>query len=185
MENFILSPLIHKGMKRAAQLHHGQMRKDKKTPFIIHPFAVGFILSSYTNDENTIVAGFLHDVLEDVEGYTYEEMCKEFSKEIASIVKGVTRGNSTNWEESSKEYLENLASASNESVMVSVADKIHNIASSIDGVQEFGDKFWDNFVAQPKDYIWFYNSVLEIAEDKLDNKITQELENSIEKLQEI
>jgi (p)ppGpp synthase/HD superfamily hydrolase len=53
----------------ACRLHLNQVRKaDEGLPYISHPFSVAWILSSYTDDEDTIKAGLLHDILEDVPG---------------------------------------------------------------------------------------------------------------------
>ena len=57
---------INLALKIAAKAHQGQNRKGTDVPYIFHPVAVGMIISQYTNDEATIVAGILHDILEDV-----------------------------------------------------------------------------------------------------------------------
>jgi (p)ppGpp synthase/HD superfamily hydrolase len=66
-----LTPKIQKAINIAAEKHLRQKRKSTGRPFIIHPFSVGFILSEFTNDEDIIAAGLLHDILEDVRGYTF------------------------------------------------------------------------------------------------------------------
>ncbi|MEK7182016.1 MAG: HD domain-containing protein, partial [Patescibacteria group bacterium] len=61
-----LTPQIDKAIQRATVLHHGQERKGTGAPYIVHPYAVAFLLAHYTDDEDVIIAGLLHDVLEDV-----------------------------------------------------------------------------------------------------------------------
>lgn len=180
MHHHNLTPLIFKGIERAAVLHRTQKRKGVDTPFVVHPFAVGFLLSSYTDEEDTVVAGFLHDVLEDVEGYSYDMMCKEFSQNIADIVQGVTHSTEDNWQVRTQAYLTQLEAGRQESVMVSCADKIHNILSSLEGVERDGDKFWDLFSAEKEEYLWFYKEVLRIAEARLTNPLVGELASVIQ-----
>ena len=73
---------IQKAINKAADLHRGQIRKGDGLPYIVHPFSVALILLKYTNDEDIIAAGLLHDVLEDVEGYEYEDLKRNFTKKI-------------------------------------------------------------------------------------------------------
>ena len=175
-----VSEKIYLAINRAAVLHNGQYRRDKEIPFIVHPFAVGFLLSKYIDDEDVIIAGFLHDVLEDVEGYSRDDMAKDFGDRVADIVEGVSHNKNLEWKERTEKYLERLK-GDEDCIMVSCADKIHNITSSIFGYDRFGESFWDAFTAEKKDYHWFYTSVLEIAKQDLNNPIVQELERVIDR----
>ena len=175
-----VSDKMYFAIDKVAVLHNNQYRKDTITPFVVHPFAVGFLLSQYTEDEDIIIAGFLHDVLEDVEGYTEQDMQKDFGERITSIVKGVTHDGNLEWKERTDKYLEQIQQ-NKDCIMVSVADKIHNIHSSIGGFEKMGESFWDSFTADKKDYQWFYNSVLEIAKNDLDSEIVLELEATIQR----
>lgn len=66
-----LTSKIEKAINFAAQKHLGQIRKGDGLPYIVHPFGVAWILSGYSTDEDVIVAGLLHDVLEDVNGLLF------------------------------------------------------------------------------------------------------------------
>ena len=81
--------MIEKAYKLADEAHKGQKRKSGE-PYIIHPICVGIILAELEMDKETIVAGLLHDIVEDTE-VTKEEIAKEFSAEIALLVDGVTK----------------------------------------------------------------------------------------------
>lgn len=65
---------VHKAIARAAVLHQSQTRKGDGYPYIVHPYSVAMILAQYTEDEEILIDGLLHDVLEDVEGYGAREM---------------------------------------------------------------------------------------------------------------
>lgn len=176
----ITSEKVYFAIERSSILHNGQYRKDEKTPFIAHPFSVGFLLAKYTDDEDIIIAGFLHDVLEDVDSYSREDMKREFGERITNLVLGVTHDNNLGWKERTDKYLEKLQE-NKDFIMISCADKVHNINSSIEGFEEMGEGFWNSFYAEKEDYHWFYNSVLAIAKEKLDNPIVLELEDIIKK----
>ncbi len=64
-----LTQRLREAINMACRLHPNQVRKaDEGLPYISRPFSVAWILSSYTDDEDTIIAGLLHDILEDVPG---------------------------------------------------------------------------------------------------------------------
>ena len=80
--------MIEKAYKIAYEAHEGQKRKSEN--HIIHPLCVTIILADLELDKETIVAGLLHDVVEDTV-MTTEEITKEFGAEVALLVDGVTK----------------------------------------------------------------------------------------------
>ena len=74
-------PLVVKAFEIATRLHSGQLRKSGE-PYIIHPIAVSFILANFGMDTETIIAGLMHDVVEDTP-YTREQLVEDFGEEIA------------------------------------------------------------------------------------------------------
>ena len=81
--------MIEKAFNIANNAHTGQVRKSGE-PYIIHPLCVGIILADLELDKETIVAGLLHDVVEDTV-MTSEQIREEFSAEVELLVDGVTK----------------------------------------------------------------------------------------------
>ncbi|MCL2574779.1 MAG: bifunctional (p)ppGpp synthetase/guanosine-3',5'-bis(diphosphate) 3'-pyrophosphohydrolase [Defluviitaleaceae bacterium] len=81
--------LVTKAYDLAREAHEGQKRKSGE-PYIIHPVAVATILANLEMDRETIAAGILHDIIEDTD-YTYQDLAKLFSEEVANLVDGVTK----------------------------------------------------------------------------------------------
>ncbi len=77
--------MINKAIKFAANKHQGQNRKGKAVPYIVHPLEVFNILYRMGADENLLVAGLLHDVLEDTDT-TVDELKAEFGEDVAELV---------------------------------------------------------------------------------------------------
>jgi len=186
-----LTPKIQKAINFASRLHAGQARKDDDTmPYVSHAFSVGWILSEYTDDENVIAAGMLHDVLEDVKDYRFDDLKNDFGEEVAKIVKEVSEDKDPNietdekalWEERKAKYLKNLENDSFEGLMVCAADKIHNMRCLIKAYEEQGDELWGKFNAPADRKVWYYEEVYKILDNKLDNPIVGVLNTEIEKM---
>ncbi|MBQ6229516.1 MAG: bifunctional (p)ppGpp synthetase/guanosine-3',5'-bis(diphosphate) 3'-pyrophosphohydrolase [Eubacterium sp.] len=124
--------MIEKAYKLADEAHNGQKRKSGE-PYIIHPICVGIILAELEMDKETIVAGLLHDVIEDTV-VTKEELAREFSEEIALLVDGVTKLTKLNLSQDKIELqAENLrkmflAMAQDiRVIIIKLADRLHNL----------------------------------------------------------
>ncbi len=188
-----LTPSIQYALNRSAELHNGQMRKVSKVPFFTHPFGVAIILSEYTEDEGVIIAGLLHDVLEDVPKYTYLHMKKEFGERIANIVRGVTEDKSPRTKKTAKEtwmerkatYIKKLKRDSYDAMMISAADKIHNLRSMMDEFRKSGNRIWSKFNAPEDRKLWFYGEVLSVLKGRLKNPIVKELEKTYREAEEL
>lgn len=141
-------------------------------------------MAHYTTDEDLVVAGLLHDVLEDVDGYEKEHLQKEFGERVAQLVSDVSedvslkkeKGEKASWIERKTKYLAHLKESSDDSVMLSCADKIHNLSSLIEEYKEKGDKIWEKFNSPSDKKLWYYEEILKIAKEKLDGEIVDELE---------
>ncbi len=85
----INTPNIQKALNFAIKAHEGQKRKSGED-YVIHPILVATITNFFIDDENVIIAALLHDVVEDT-SYTIEDIKKEFNKEVATLVEGLTK----------------------------------------------------------------------------------------------
>ncbi|WKZ24554.1 MAG: HD domain-containing protein [Patescibacteria group bacterium] len=125
----ILTDKLQKAINLCAELHHGQMRKGRKLPYVVHLFSVAIIVSEYTDNEDLIIAALLHDVFEDTQGYNEEDMNKDFGPRVVACVKTLTEDKDLPWMERKKDYLERVIASDKENFLICVADKIHNLNS--------------------------------------------------------
>lgn len=123
--------LIDKAYRIADDMHKNQIRKSGE-PYIIHPIAVALILADLGMDEETIIAGLLHDVVEDTE-LTLEDVQREFGEDIALLVDGVTKLGSIVYESKEKRQAETLRkmflamSKDIRVLIIKLSDRLHNL----------------------------------------------------------
>ena len=123
--------LIERAYKKAEQQHEGQLRKSGEE-YLIHPVAVAKILADLGMDECTIVAGLLHDAVEDTP-YTQEDLKNDFSEEVALLVDGVTKLGSLVFESKEERQAENLRkmflamSKDIRVLIIKLSDRLHNL----------------------------------------------------------
>lgn len=162
--------ICEKALKFAVKAHEGQVRKsDPDKPMIIHPINVGHILKSYGFDDNVIVAGYLHDVIEDTK-YCYEDIKKLFGDDVASLVlEASERDKSLSWEERKTETIDRVKSLDMRHKAVIAADKISNL-EDLNIVKKINDDFDFSAFKRGRDsQKWYYEGVynsLIIGEDK-------------------
>ncbi len=178
-----LTSKIQSAINYSAIFHCKQKRKVEKLPYIVHPFSVAFLLLNYTNDENVIIAALLHDSLEDSRVADEKELEKEFGSKIMKIVHELTEDKSpydskkksiATWQARKAKSLEMLENASHEALIISCADKVHNLRTMASSIEKMGQKIFKQFNASPEKIINHHGEVLKIIEKRLSGDIVKE-----------
>ena len=181
---------IQKAIVFATLKHKNQKRKGTDIPYIVHPMEVMQILTDLRCAENIIIAGILHDTLEDT-ATTPKEICDIFGQDILKIVQSESEDKSKSWKERKQNTINHLKDASPESKIVCFADKFSNIRSMLRDKENIGQQLWQRFNAGKDDIKWYYRSIAEALKDTptegLWNKekfeeLFKEFEETIEKV---
>ena len=172
------SDSINHAFAFAAKHHDRQVRKGTRLPYLTHPANVAVILTRYGRDEETIVAGILHDVVEDCvrDGFTRDMLEQrigdKFGANVLETVLGVTKrrtdddGIELSSEDSKSDYLSRLTSANEGALWVCAADKIHNANSILSDLRRTQDanSVWSRFTGGRAGTVKWYRQVV----DRLD-----------------
>ena len=156
--NSKMSVNIQKAIIFATKKHEGQKRKGTDIPYIVHPMEVMQILTDMHCEEAVIIAGILHDTLEDTDT-TPEEIRQAFGENVLAIVQTESEDKSKTWKERKQRTVDELTEASTESKQVCFADKLSNIRSMYRDKLSIGEKIWERFNAEKNDIAWYYQSI--------------------------
>lgn len=158
------SSLYADALRFAATAHAGQVRKGTAIPYVTHPLAVSGLVVEFGGDEEQAIAALLHDVVEDCD-VSLLTISDTFGVRVAAIVEGCTDGvpdalgRKAPWKARKARYLEHLELATQDTLLVSACDKLHNARSIVADVRIIGGAVFDRFTAGRDQTIWYYRSL--------------------------
>ena len=173
----------------ATALHRDQVRKGGAIPYISHLLAVCSIVLEHGGDEDEAIAALLHDGPEDQGGEaTLELIGRLFGGRVMSIVSGCSDTFETPkppWLERKQAYLDHLASEDvpRSVLLVSAADKLHNLLTTIDDLESVGAALWLRFNSTPEQQVWYYRSLAEVYRARLGGRLAGAVTAAVERLE--
>jgi GTP pyrophosphokinase len=171
----------------AFNLHKKQMRKSILVPYFAHLMGVASIVLEAGGDEDTAIAALLHDAVEDHGGIpTLDEIRLRFGNRVAEIVDFCTDAYNIPkppWRERKEKHLLKLRLASPEARLVSVADKLYNVRTTINALRLDGDKVWGRFNGGKEGTLWYYHSLLDVFNRTGSDLITDEYVHAVEMME--
>ena len=152
----------------ANALHAEQRRKVSGAPYVSHVLAVASLVIENDGTEDESIAALLHDAAEDCGGQqTLQKIRDQFGSVVANIVLGCSdtlESPKPPWRERKQHYLVQLAKAGRSVKLVSLADKLHNLRTSVLGLSIYGDPFWANFHGGREGLFWYYRELMAVFE---------------------
>jgi (p)ppGpp synthase/HD superfamily hydrolase len=194
------SDRINHALAFAAKHHDRQVRKGTRLPYLTHPANVAIVLTRYGRDEDTVIAGILHDVIEDCvrENYSRDMLAQrigdKFGMNVLDTVLAVTLRNSDDngtdlsSDERRDDYVERLANANESARWVCAADKLHNAGSIVADLKRTIDPstVWGRFSAGRDGTVRWYRRVYErLRAVGFTAAIMDELRRVVETLEEL
>ncbi len=172
--------LIERACELAAQAHAGQVRKGTNIPYISHPMAVGIILAEARATTDAVIAGIIHDVVED-SSLTLEEVDRLFGNRVRTLVEACSGPDkSLPWEERKNHTLHSLQDVDRDIWLMTLADKLNNIRTMLRDYEIYGEEIWNRFNRGRQEQEWYYRGLVEAL--RQNRKYLPCLFNEFEKL---
>ncbi|MBC8086485.1 MAG: HD domain-containing protein [Phycisphaerae bacterium] len=192
------SDRINHAFAFAAKHHDQQVRKGTRLPYLTHPANVAVILTRYGRDEETVVAGILHDVVEGCvrDGWSTEKLEERIGSKFGNSVLNTAmsvaerrlddEGIELSHDDRKVDYLARLSLATEDALWVSAAHNLHNINSILWDVRRtaFPETVWGRFAAGKTGTVQMYADIsARLQEIGFEGAIAAELRSAIEELQ--
>jgi (p)ppGpp synthase/HD superfamily hydrolase len=185
----ILTERFDEALAYVAHLHRTQLRKGGDIPYLGHLLSVSSLVIEGGGTEAQAIAGLLHDAVEDQGGAPIlAEIKAKFGDDVATIVEQCSDTDvvpKPPWKARKEAYIAHLDSASDDTILVSLADKLDNARALLRDYRIVGAELWQRFsVNDPKEHLWYYRSLLEVFKDRNQTWLVDELDRVITTLEE-
>jgi (p)ppGpp synthase/HD superfamily hydrolase len=163
----VLTDRFDRALLYATHVHGGQVRKATFVPYIAHLLAVAATVLEYNGSEDMAIAALLHDAVEDQGG---EPRLSD------------TRND---WHTRKTRYVEHLSLVDQETLLVSLSDKVHNARSILRDLRkpEIGEAVWGRFRNSKKDTLWNYRELAKAFVKHLPGQLANELSDVVDELE--
>ena len=183
-----LTERFNNALLYAARLHADQFRKGNDSiPYVAHLIGVASIVLEYGADEDQAIAALLHDAVEDQGGYKQLELIRQnFGPTVAQIVSDCSDSfdpPKPPWQKRKEDYIHHLPQVSPASLLVSCADKIHNVRSIARDYRQMGEALWSHFKGGRDGTLWYYRAITSTFQACYNHPIVGELERAVSELE--
>ncbi len=148
----------------ATQKHTGQKRKGTNISYIVHPLETMSILANMNADVTLLIAGVLHDVVEDTDA-TIEQVKEKFGSDVAELVGSHSEDKTKTWKERKEKDISETANGTRNLKMLVMADKVSNLRSLYNAMKETGEQVWTHFHAPVQMQAWYYSKMIDALDD--------------------
>lgn len=172
----------------AADTHQHQTRKGGDIPYLGHLLSVAALVIEAGGSEAQSIAALLHDAPEDQGGvHTLHDIGARFGQDVQRIVAQCSDTFQTPkppWRERKQRYIEHLLDADDDTILVSLADKVDNARAILRDFRDVGPVLWQRFsVTDPDDHLWYYRSLLDVYVRRADSWLVDDLRRTLDTLQ--
>ena len=174
----------------ASIAHATQTRKGTDLPYICHLLGVSSLVLEAGGDEELAIAGLLHDVAEDQGGdRRLDDVRKRFGDRVADIVEACSDSLSEDpskkapYEERKRHHIEHLRHASDDVLLVTAADKLHNARAIHGDLLVHGPEMLERFNGTAEQILWYYNGILAVLEgQQVSPHLTKSLRHTVNEM---
>ena len=151
---------LHEANVFATRAHHGQVRKGSDVPFMIHPFETAQILTEAGCSDEVVIAGLLHDTLEETETSS-TEISAAFGYKVLGLVFAASEDKRQEWEVRKQHTIDYLKhEATQDEMLLICADKLSNLRAIRYEKDLIGEVAWARFKRGKDMQKWYYEGIL-------------------------
>ena len=184
-----MTPRFASALAYACEIHAGQLRKGTDIPYISHLLGVTSIALDHGATEDEAIGALLHDAAEDAGGApVIGEIRARFGPAPAKIVAGCSDTFETPkppWRARKEAYIAHLASASPSVLLVSAADKLHNVRAITSDYRKVGEAIWARFTGGREGTLWYYHVLADSFLKQNRNRLAEELYLAVRELEQL
>lgn len=171
-----VSPRFSDAVEMARRAHGGVTRKGTDIPYLAHVLSVAALVFEFGGDEDQAIAGLLHDVAEDAGGEAaLDEIAARFGTRVADIVRACSDAVPDNpeqkppWGQRKMAYIRSVPGKSDDAVLVTACDKLHNARAIVSDQRRCGDALFERFNADAgrSGVLWYYSSLVDALAGRL------------------
>jgi GTP pyrophosphokinase len=189
-----LSERFDRALLYATHVHGGQVRKGTSIPYVAHLLAVAATVLEYGGSEDMAVAALLHDAVEDQGGEPrLSDIRNRFGDRVADIVRSCSDSfvNSSagqpkeDWHTRKTQYIKHLSTVDQETLLVSLADKVHNARSILRDLRkpDIGISVWARFKNSKEKTLWHYRELANAFQRLMPGQLADELGEIVDALE--
>lgn len=179
----MLTTRFDDALRYAHDLHRDQTRKGTPIPYVSHLMTVSALVIEHGGNEDQAIGALLHDAAEDQGGAeTLEEIRRRFGDAVAEIVHDCTDAwvePKPDWRRRKEDYLAKLPMKPAQSLLVSLADKVHNAEAILFDYRALGDALWSRFNGGRDGTRWYYQSLAGVFVESLPGRLSDRLSKAV------
>ena len=165
--------MLNEAIRFAVEAHAGQLRKGSEMPYVVHAMEVLSILAAISDDIELLMAGVLHDCIEDglmpdgkggKRSVTRQDIEERFGTRPAGLVAAHSEDKDSSWEARKTKALQELEAADDDLQNLVLADKLSNMRAIARDFKAVGDELWKRFHAPREKQSWYYSAGIDAME---------------------
>ena len=160
---------LEEGIHFVFKVFNDKKRIKEDISLAFHSVSVAMMLMNENCDEETVLSGLLHDVIED-STYTYDDLKEKFGTQIANNVLILSEDqNIVDFKERKKEFIKQIRNSSDNIVLIELVDKLQNLLSDYEGYQKEGKDAIATLTTTYEMNKWYYLELLQLFEERIQN----------------
>lgn len=179
---------LSEGVAFALEVHAEQTRKGTPIPYISHLLGVTSLVLEHGGDEEQAIAGMLHDAIED-QGVHLEPLIEaRFGTRVARIVRACTDADTVPkppWRPRKEAYIAHLQTVDRDALLVSCADKLHNVRSICTDLRSIGLAIYERFTGGQAGTLWYYAALADSFSVLMPGPLSGELREAVRDMQRL